>query len=491
MFRNVKSNNNARQVAAYCPLEYINPVNPSQVIQVVDNLRIRQNYGQINSMHFAEQIYHDSESKIRVFPTQKMLREQKDKKANYDERATVGFQMTEHLWRSRQSGSHSGWNGYETAPEREVLCYDRAVKSLNNVRFSLDPEISIFQDLKLFFTRFDKNGRVVDNVSLEEFSDLKGVFVDKELNKQKMIDSPAHFISELRYNIAHGRDASNANASRTSLPLSIENNSSEADSDVEPVYCESEALRLSNEVNDKLFSRVMSLENQISELKESLFIQDSKIYELTGVLSAVLEVNESSLKKNNLVQSKIVVHDRIFNFDSGYRAQIYKFRSKNESEKRACDCYQCELQQTCTRTQKIIEIGLENCCIKPKLFVFGKNVDGHVCEVSDPDPNNIELTEITCRNALGSKNKEAEESLSISVNINSHDSRELSCRSVVADNKQSTPIKSYIPAPKVLVSADIDDTAEISRPSYPDSDCSSQMLFTEVVSTLEDFMSEE
>ena len=490
MFRNIKTNDNARQVVAFCPLEYINPVNPSPVFQNVDNLRIRQNYGPINSLHFPERIYHNQDSKIRVFPTHKQLRTQKDQTTDYDERAAVGFEMTEYLWKTKKSGFHSGWNGYESVPEREILSYDKAVKSLNNVRFSFDPEISIYQDIKLFFTRVDKDGVTVDNVSLKEFDDLKGVFVDKELNRQKIIDSPAQFLSELRYNISHGYDATNANASRTSLPLSIEIQSSEAESDEEPAYNESEALRLSNEVNDKLFSRVVNLENQISELKESLFIQDSKIYEMTGVLSAVLEVNEASLKKNNLVQSKIVVHDRIFNFDSGFRAQIYKFRNKNKSEKAACECYQCELQQTCTRTQKIIEIGLENCCIKPKLFVFGKNVDGHVCEVSDPDPNNIELTEITCRNMLGSKNKEAEESLSISVNIDSHDSREHSCRAVVADNKQSTPIKLNNPVPRVLVPADIDDTAEISRPSFPDSDCSSQMQWTEVLSTHEDFMSE-
>ena len=491
MFRNIKTNNNARQVSAFCPTEYINPINPSQVYQEVDNFQIRQNYGPITSVHFAERIYHDPESKIRVFPTTKQLRVQKDKKANYDERALVGFKMTEHLWKTEKFGVHSGWEGYVTEPEREVLTYERAVKSLNNVRFSLDSDISIYQDIKLFFTRFDKDGPTIDNVSLADFDDLKGVFVDKELNRRKLTESPAQFISELRYNILHGYNATNENASRTSLPLSIENQSCEEETLEEPAYDESEALRLSNEVNDKLFAQVLSLENQVSELKESTFIQESKVYELTSVVSAILEVTESSLKKNNLSQSKIKVFDRIFNFKSGYRAQIYKFRDNENPEKEVCSCYQCELQQTCTRTQKIIELGLENCNIQPREFVYGKNVDGHVCELSVPNPNHIELTEITCKNMLGSKNKITEESLSISVNINSHDSRESSCRSVVAENKQSTPIKSNNSVPKVLVFAEIDETADLSRPTYPDSDCSSQMMFSEILSTHEDFMDEE
>ena len=494
MFRNIQTNDNARRVEARHSLLsntlYIHPSNPSSVTQSIDGLLVRQNYGPINSTHFAERIYHDQNSKIRFFPTRSQLWNQKDKFPNYDERARVGPQMTRHLMLSERNSAirQVGWNGYELEPERQILSYDSAVKSLGNIRFSLDQNISIYQDIELFFTRFDTNGVTVDTESLQNFADLENVFVDKEFYRNVLIESPAQFLSELRYNISHGFNASNQDPNRAILPLSIEEPETIPEEN-EPVYNQDEALRLSNELNDNLFERVTDLENQISELKETIFVKESTITELTSVTSAVLEVNKSSLIKNNLGQSDIIVHDRIFNFLGGVRSQIYKFRENKSFKSRSCDCYQCEIQDVCTKTQKIIKIGLENCNIKPTEFVFGKNVNGHVHEAPNPKDKNIELTEITHKNKF-SKNKDPEEAMSVSVNISSHNSRESNCRSVIVDTKHSTPIKQNEPAPKILIQAEIDETTEITRPSFPNSDCSDQMNWTEMISDHEEFLSD-
>ena len=495
MFRNTQTNSNSRAIERYCSLEYIHPTNPSKVIQTVDNLEIRQNYGPINCTHFAGQIYHNKNSKIRVFPTVKQLRNQKDKYPKYDDRSKIGKEMTSYLIKNQKSDVNTGWSGYQTEPEREILSYDRAVKSLNNIRFSVDPSVTIFQDIKRFFTRFCKEGEIIDTMSLADFSDLEGVLVDKELNKQKMLNSPAQFISELRYNVFHGYDASKQNASRTSLPLS-ENNTEppsvvDSDDSVDESPAVLECLMISNDLNDAMTKEILSLRDQLSDEKEKVFIKESTIHELRSVVSAVLEVTKSSLEKNNSKQSDITVYDRIFNFKSGIRSQVYKFRENKNSDKEVCGCFQCELQQVCTRTQKIIEIGLENCNIKPIVFAFGKNVDGHVCEPTEKNPKNIELTEITSLNKLGSKNLQVpEENLSVSVNICSHESRDGPERQIAIDNKQSTPIKPQHEKPKVLVPADVDDTAEITRPEYPGSDASSQLCWSDVVSTHEEFLSD-
>ena len=499
MFRNTSINKNSRAIEKYCPLEYIHPSNPSMSTQTVDNLVFHQNYGPINSLHFAGRIYHNKNAKVRTFPTTKQLRYQKDKASgNYDVRASIGTEMTRYLVRKNKSCINEGWKGYETEPEREILSYDRAVKSLNNIRLSLDPEITIFQDIRTFFTRFCEGGAIVDTVSLADFADLEGVLVDKEINERKMLNSPAQFISELRYNIAHGYNSSNQNASRTSLPSSsrendsIDNSSQPSSLAVQPSVTEDNVskLNVANNINDQLFEQVLDMDKQISDLKETIFINESKVSELSSVVSAVLEVTKSSLAKNNCVQSDIVVYDRIFTFKSGIQSQVYKFRENKKSKKEICECYQCELKQVCTRAQKIIEIGLENCDIEPKVFAFGKNVDGHVCE-NDNKSGNIELTEITSKNELGSRNlKVIEENLSVSVNICSHESRDNLSRQVLVDNKQSTPIKPKSNETKILVTAEVDETADITRPEYPESDDSSQMRWSDVLSTHEDFMSE-
>lgn len=474
-------------------MEYINPTNPSQNFQTVDNLNIRQNYGPINHAHHPFQIYHDKNSKIRVFPTIKQLRNLKDACVNYDDRANIGSEMTRYLRESESSGVRSGWRGYETEPEREILSYDIAVKSLNNIRFSVDPEISIFEDIKSFFTRFCEEGMVVDTASLATFEDLEGVFVDKEFHRQKMLESPANFISELRYNIAHGYDTANQSASRTSLPISIYNSESSSRTD-QTNHDETSllaCLNSANDLNDKLVAEVFNLQDQISELKESVFFKDSSIDELMSVVSAVLEVNKQSLAKNDCNQADILVLDRIFNFKSGIRSQIYKFKENRLTDKKMCGCYQCELQQVCTRSQKIIELGLENLCLDPKVFVFGNNIDGHVCESTDDNPQNIELTEITCSNKIGSKNvKVPEEKLSVSLNISSHNSRDNNCRQIIIDNKQSTPVKAAEHRPRILVLAENDDTIDITRPENPGSDDSNAIQWSEVVSAHEDFMDE-
>ena len=502
MNRNTGNNNNARIIEKFCRVSYIHPTKPSQNIQIVDNLRIRQNYGPINSTHFAGRIYHNTEAKIRAFPTHAQLRNQKDEHPKYDDRAKVGFEMTDYLvkkWRN-DADAHTGWKGYEIVPERETLRYDQAVKSLKNLRFSYDSNVSIYEDIKSFFTRFSENGLEIDTESLECFSDLKDVFVNKEgTDNEQMFEQPDQFISDLRYKIFHSnpveQSSSKSSDSVNAATLPLSSDSSESDepenstSIVESsTRSEAPALdnarELSEDTQAKLFDKVIDLDDQVSWLKEQIFVEESKVTELTAVISAVLEVTKTSLKSNNSKPADITVLDRIFNFKSGIRSQVYKIKHNQSSE--ICKCYQCELQTVCTLTQKILKLGLENCQEEPRKFVFGRNVNGHVCETTESNPKTIELTEITSKNPIGTKDEKiVEEQLSVSVNINSHDSQDSAHRSVKLDNKQSTPIKTDEQIPKILIHAEIDDDAEITRPYNSDSNASSQMAWSDIVSNHE------
>ena len=503
MNRNIKTNNNSKLIEKIDSIwtPYIHPKNPSQTHQTVDNLKIRQNYGPINSTHFAEMIYHNVDSKIRVFPTRKLLWNQKDKFPKYDERAKIGPEMTNYLRKTDNSGVSSGWRGYETEPERNILKYSHAVKTLNNIRFSDDPEISIYDDIKTFFTRFDVGGRVVDTESLKQFDDLKDVVVDKVANRKQMFEKPAEFISELRYNLFHAASVSSSHSSRSSFnaatcPMS---------EDIEPDEEEGSVLSAASVVaqiddqaeeqrnaNADLIERVLDLENQVSDLKEDIFTGESRVTELSGVIHAVLEVTSASLKVNELPEADIVVYDRIFSFKSGVRSQVYKIKQNQHSNKEICGCYQCELQRVCTLTQKILKLGTENCQLDTRQFKFGRNENGHVRESTLKQPKTIELTELTSENkiVLSNENND-EERLSVSININSHDSKGSSHRSVKIDNEQSTPIKRDNPAPKILIPAETDNIGEITRPTNYDSDASSQFNFSDVISTHEDMMSSE
>ena len=498
MNRSSGKNNNARIVEKFCPLEYIHPTNPADSFQVVDNLKIRQNYGPINSTHFPEMIYHNVNAKIRMFPTRKMLRNQKDQHPKYDDRAKIGKEMYDHMRISDNSGVHSGWKGYETLPERNILENGHAVKSLTNVRFSSDPCVSIFDDIKTFFTRYGENGREVDEEMLECFSDLQGIYVQKDLPENKlMFKDPAEFIRQLRYDIFHGdnnfaESSNNFSANATSLPISADNSSSAARSEpiIENVTSEASSAEADRVMRENHFNdRIMNLEDQISDLKEDLFFEEEKVNELTSVISAVLEVTKTSLEANNSKLSEdIVVYDRIYNFKSGIRAQIYKIRNNNKSKKELCGCFQCELQKVCTLTHKILKTGLENCVIDPKKFAFGKNVDGQICEPTESCPRKIELSEITSENKIGSQKESIiDEQVAVSVFIDSHDSRDQEGRSVKINQNHSTPIKSNTKAPKILINADIDNSAEITRPDNPNSEGTSQQNWSNIVSSHEKF----